>query len=456
MANKSATDKATLIELGKKHLWQSFGRDDSYFDQDGTIIESGDGCYVVDIDGTRYLDVLGAQGASTLGFSDPRMAQAMIEQIGKISSHVSGWPAVRPAIELAAKIASLSPKGLTKTFFGLSGSDANETAIKIARQYHKIRGRGTKFKVISRWGGYHGSTLAMSAASGYTFRRRSFEPLPGGFVHINRPYCYRCPYRMTYPDCGIECAREFRRVVEYEDPSTVACYIGELTLAGGGNLTPPPEYPKMIRETCDEYDILMIADEVVTGYCRTGTWFESEQFDLIPDIMSMGKGLSGGFAPLSATHVKEEIADAFQGKTENFLHHGFTYGGNPLSCAVALANIEIMEEIDMPRLVREKSEFMGAALADLRGESRVIGDIRVRGLMIGVELVKNPATKEAFPNPDAIVQVVKAEGKKRGMHYFSLGPIILLQPPLAISYDEIESVLDATAAVIKEVEARFL
>ncbi|MCL5962219.1 MAG: aminotransferase class III-fold pyridoxal phosphate-dependent enzyme, partial [Chloroflexi bacterium] len=401
-------------------------------------------------------DVLGAQGACSLGFNNERVAQAMIEQIGKISTHGSGWPAVRPAVELAAKIASLTPEGLTKSFFGLSGSDANETAIKIARQYHKIRGKAGKFKVVTRWGGYHGSTLATSAASGYTWRRQPYEPLPGGFVHVTRPYCFRCPYRMTYPDCGIECAREFRRVVEYEDPSTVACYVGELTLAGGGILTPPPEYPRMIRQTCDEYDILMITDEVVTGFCRTGTWFESEQFDVTPDIINMGKAITGGFAPLSATHVKREIADVFAGRSENLFQHGFTFGGNPLSCAAALANIEVMEEMDMPRQVREKSAFLAAGLEKIRQESRVIGDIRVRGLMIGVELVRDPATKELFPDSNALVQLVKAGGKKRGMNFFILGPVLMIQPPLIITYDEMQSVLDVTAEVVKEVEGRFL
>jgi len=450
-------DKKRLIASGKKHLWLSFERGDSFFDEDGAIMASGDGCYWIDVDGNRYLETFGAQGMGTVGYNHPFMIEACIEQVKKMSSHASLWPVPVPEILLAEKLASLVPRGLTKTIFGLSGSDANETAIKIARQYFKIQGKGTKYKTISRWHGYHGSTLAMNAASGHTHRRTAFEPLPGGFLHINMPYCYRCPYNMTYPDCELACAEELRRVVELEGPSTVACFLGEITTASGGRVVPPPEYPRRIREICDEYDILMILDEVVTGFGKTGTWFECEQYDLVPDILTTGKAICGGYAPLSATTVKEEIAEVFSGSSDRLLHHGFTLAGNPLSCALGLAHIELIEKLGLIAEVPEKAAFLRTELEKMQENSKIIGDVRGKGLLLAMEIVKDKATKELLPaGPEAFARVVSREGRKAGLHAYPAGNRIQFGPSMIVSQEELKQIVDGTARIVRALETEFL
>lgn len=458
-ANVTATamDKEKLIELGKKYLWLGFERDDSFFDRDGAIMAYGDGCWWVDVDGNRYLEIFGSQGMGTVGYNHPYMIEAMLEQMKKVSSNASLWPVPIPAILLAEKLATLVPKGLTKTFFGLTGSDANETAIKIARQYFQMQGKASKYKTVTRWGGYHGSTLAMNAASGHTHRRISFGPLPDGFIHINMPYCYRCPYKMTYPGCDIECAEEFRRMVELEGPSTIACFLGELTAASGGRITPPPEYPQRIREICNQYDILMIIDEVVTGFGRTGTWFECEQYGIIPDILTTGKSITGGYAPLSATTVKQEIAETFTGKSGKLLHHGFTMGANPLSCAAGLANIELIEKLELIVQVPQKAAFLMAELEKIKENSRSVGTINGKGLLVGLEMVKNKKTRERLPvPPEEFAQVAGREGRKVGLHVSAYGSRIQIGPSLIITMDELKFLVDGLAKVIQGIEAEFL
>ena len=448
-------DNSELISAAKKHLWLSFGRDESYYDRDGAIIASGRGCHVQDIRGNRYLDAMGGQGAAILGYSEPRVVEAMARQGQRILANPSGFPANDLAVELAERLAALTPGTLSRTFFASSGSEANETAVKIARQYHRIRGQGTKYKAIVRWGGYHGSTLAMTAASGYPFRRTPYEPLPAGFVHVYPPHCYRCPYHMTYPQCGIECAREVRRRVEMEDPSTVACYLGELTIAGGGCLPPPPEYVRMVRQVCDEYDMLMITDEVVTGFGRTGTWFEGQQYDVVPDIMTMGKGISAGYVPLSAVHVKEEVAQVFHGAPGNLLQHGYTAGGNPLACAAGLAAIQAIEDDQLISQVPEKHGFLMAELGEIQQASAIVGDVRSRGLMIGIELVRDKATKEGFPDWGAVRDATVGLAKKNGLLVGGFGPTIHMLLPLTITQEELEFVARALARVIPQLEERF-
>jgi adenosylmethionine-8-amino-7-oxononanoate aminotransferase len=450
-------DKEKLTALGKKYLLLNFGQDESAFDLEGAIVASGDGCYIVDMDGKRYFEVGGAHSVLTLGYSHPKMVEAVCEQTKKITLNPQGVPPTVPAILLAEKIASISPEGMTKTFFAVTGSYANEAAVKMARQYFKIRGKGDKYKTITRWHGYTGSTLAMTSASGHSGPRRiSFEPLPGGFILINAPYCYRCPYKMTYPDCGIECANELRRTLEYESPETVACFLGEIVLGSGGEIPPPPGYWQRIRQICDEFDILMVADEVITGFGKTGNWFASQTYGVVPDMMTMGKCITGGYAPLSALHVKQEIAKAFSGSPDGGFHTGFTFSGNPLSCAVALANIKLIEELGLIAEVPKNHDFIMSELEKIRQTSRIVGDVRGVGLMLGLEMVKDPSVKEDFPDAAKFNQTMQREAKKLGLHIANPGTRIHIVPPLNVSMEDLQFLMDALAKLVKKLEAEFL
>jgi len=449
-------DKKQLQQMGKDSMWLGFGRDSSFFDRDASIAVSGDGCWITDIDGHRFLDSSACLGAAVLGYNNPKVIKALVEQAQILCSNASGQPATIPSIQLAHKVATLGMGEKSKLFYALSGSGAVDTALKIARQYWKIAGKSGKYKTITRWGGYHGATLTGTAASGIPSRRKGFEPLSEAFIHIEPPYCYRCPWVLTYPQCGIECANEFRRTVEREDPSTIACYLGELTLGAGGIIPPPPEYPKLIRQICTENNILMIVDEVITGFGRTGTWFEWQQCGMVPDMVIMAKGISGGYVPVSAVQVKPEIADVFKGP--NVFMHGYTLGSFPLGCAVGLAVIEVMEEMNILAEVNRKGKLIKALLEKLKDSSPIVGDVRGKGLALTIELVKDKKTRAELPDLGAVRQLVSSVGRKNGV-FLAMSPYsgsFMFLTPLVINEEEIGILIKAVAAAVKEVEARCL
>ncbi|MBI4287055.1 MAG: aspartate aminotransferase family protein [Chloroflexi bacterium] len=451
---KVKPDKALLQQLGKDNLWLGFGRDSSFFDRDASIMVSGNGCWVTDVDGNRYLDSSACLGAAILGYSHPRIIKALVDQAQIMCSNASGQPASIPTILLAHKVATLGLGEKAKLFYSLSGSGAVDTALKMARQYFKITGKASKYKTITRWGAYHGATLSGTAASGIPSRRRAFEPLSDGFIHIEPPYCYRCPWALTYPQCGIECANEFRRTVEREDPDTIACYLGELTMGAGGIIPPPPEYPRMVRQICNEHNILMIVDEVITGFGRTGTWFEWQQCGIVPDMVTTAKAITGGFVPVSAVQVRPEIADVFKGP--NVFMHGYTLGSYPLGSAVGLAVIEEMEQTNLLAEVNRKSEVMMSELQRIMDSSPVVGDVRGKGLALTIELVKDRKTKAEFPDLDAVRKLVGSVGRKNGvlLAMSAYKGSFMFLTPLIINEEEIGILMKAVSAAVKEVEAK--
>jgi len=384
----------------------------------------------------------------------------MIEQIKQNVHIVSLFPPVDTQILAAEKLSLVTPPGLNRVFWTLSGSDANETALKIARQYWKIKGQGTKYKVISRWESYHGSCLGSMSATGYRFRRIAFEPLMPGFIHMNPPYCYRCGYEKTYPECNVYCARELRRLIEYEGPSTIACWIGDMTIGGAGGINPPIEYPKIIREICDEYDILMIDDEVINGFARTGEWFDCQNYGITPDIITCGKGISGGYAPVAAAVVKDDIADEFTG--EDVFQHGFTYAGLPISLSAVMACIDMMVELDMPSVVKKKSQYLMSKLREVERDSKIIGDLHGSGLSIGIDLVKNKETKEPIANPREVATFIYRLGLEHGYKLGVwpgswIGESVMMSflPPLIATKEELKSLSEAIAGFVKATEEKF-
>lgn len=446
--------KEELIELAKRYTWFTNGAEQSHYEEPGVIAISQDGRYFTDVFGNKYIEANSGQGGCTLGRSNSYIIDAIIKELKQNPIIITGTGVTTKQILFSQKIAERTPGSLNKVIYGMSGSDANEIAFKVARQYWKIMGEGSKYKVISRWGSYHGGSFGSGSATGYTFRRAPYEPLPIGFIHMNPHNCYECPYKMKYPECRFECAEELRRIIEYEDPSTIAAWIGDLVVTALGPFPAPLEYPKRIREICDEYKILMIVDEVITGWGRMGTWTASEYYGIIPDIITLAKGLSGLYLPLSTTVVKDEITDVFTGK--NLLQHIYTMAGNPLSCAAGLAVIEFMEKEHILDRVNEKAVWMKSQAKILEKECEVVGAAYAIGMTLGFQLVKNKGTKERFSDFNAVAKVIKDVGRKNNVAFFPFHGHVSIMPDLTATDQELERIVDALLEALKEVERKFL
>ena len=432
-------DAATLKETAKAHLWPTFGKDPSFFDSPASIITQGRGSMVTDVDGGQYLDATSSAFASTLGFNHPVVVEAMIQEMSNLVQNPSGWPAPVSQVRLAEKLASLSPGTLQYTMFACNGTDANETAIKMARQYHKMMGNGSKFKVIGRSYNYHGMSLATLAAGAVTPRRKFFEPLPGGFYHINPPYSYRNRYGDDYEASAEGYANELRELIELEDPSTVACYIGEQTITARGVIPPPKGYMPKIREICDEYDVILIVDEVVTGIGRTGGWLECLEYDYVPDILVLAKGINSGYVPLGAAIFSEEIYDVISRPQceGGLLTMGFTYSGHPIACA-ALKNIEIIEREDICAQVRDVGSYFFEQALTL-GDLPIVGDVRGSHFMVGIEYVADKERKTPFEPSARVAEKVFEACRDQGLIVRPIGNQTVLSPPLVMTRTQVDT-----------------
>ena len=418
------------------------------------ILERADGVRYWDVDGKSYLDGLSGIFVVNIGHHNRRVINAMTAQLEKIAFAPPLHGTNPPAVKLAAKLAEITPGDLNTIKLLNSGSEATEAAMKLAHQYHIQSGHPNKFKVISRYYGYHGATMGALAATGTTKRKWMFEPTGPGFVKVQTAHCYRCPYHMTYPQCDVLCARIVRDVIKMEAPQTVSCFIVEPIGNTGGIITPPPEYFPILRQICDEFDVVLIFDEVLTGFGRTGQMFAAQTFGVTPDILCMGKGITSGYAPMSAIAFSDKIESAFWGESSDVAFaHGHTYGGNPLSSAAALEVIDIMLELDLPGRAREMGDYLRHRLENL-AHFGIVGDVRGKGLLLGVELVKNPATKEPWPANIPLGTEIGEECIERGLIMRFDPDWFAFAPPLIITRDEIDEMMAILEASITAVLAR--
>jgi adenosylmethionine-8-amino-7-oxononanoate aminotransferase len=425
-------------------------------------IVRGEGVYIYDEFGKKYLDASGGANASIpIGHGVKPVIDAMVEQARKVAFVPMHLFSNEPAEILADEIAKITPSGLTTTWFVNSGSEAADNAVKIARQYHLENGNTGKFKIISRWQGFFGNTLGALEVGGHTSRRSKFIPLLKDMPHIPPAYCYRCWFGKTYPDCDIECARFLEKVVKQEGPECVAGFMAEpIVGATTGATTPPKEYFPIIREICDKYEMAMIADEVQTGVGRTGKWFAIEHWGVSPDIITTAKGLSGGFTPLGAVIVRDKIVESFKRGKSNIVG-GHTYSGNPVSCAIGIAVLTHIQENNLIEKCAESGDYLKKRLIELQANHRIIGDVRGMGLMVGFELVKDESTKEPFPTDAKVSRRLTQECMKRGAIVYPgtgtadgiVGDHILLTPPYIINreqVDELISILDESLTVVEK------
>jgi taurine-pyruvate aminotransferase len=410
------------------------------------VVTGGEGSTIVDADGTEYLDAMAGLWCVNIGYGRSELAEVAAEQMRRLSYFPHTAMNV-PAAGLAEKINGLMGGGY-HTYFVNSGSEANEAGFKIARQYMKHEYPGEyRFKTVSRYFAYHGTTLATLDAGGMGERKAKFEPYSGDFVHTAPPYCYRCPFGLSYPSCGLACVKNLESTIVGEGPETVAEVIVEPIMSGVGVAVPPDEYLPEVEAICRKYGILLHIDEVINGFGRTGKMFAHQHYGVSPDIVAVAKGISSAYLPIAATVVKNSVFDSFLGDpAENRqVAQVNTYGGHPVAAAVALRNIEIMEAENLA----DRAAEMGAYFIDgLRGlmKHQNVGEVRGRGLLIGVELVKDRATKEQL-DPAQLAQIVDfcrdrgvIVGRAGGGRRF--GTTVTLCPPLVITRAECDRVVE--------------
>ena len=433
-----------IIQMNKEYTFFSW----SVQAQTNPIpVEKAEGVYFWDTDGKRYIDFSSQLMNTNIGHQHPKVVKAIQDQAAKLCFvHPGNATDVRGL--LGKKLAEITPGNLKKTFFTLGGAEANENAIKIARFY---TGRN---KILARYRSYHGATHGSIALTG-DYRRLAVEPAMPGAVHFLDPFCYRCPFGQKKESCKRECILHLEEVIRYEGPDKIAAVIMEGVVGSNGLIVPPDDYWPRVREICDKYGILLISDEVMSGWGRTGKWFAVDNWEVSPDIITTAKGITSGYVPLGAVIVSEPIAKFFDDK---YLYAGLTYNGHALACAAALATIEVYEDEKLLENAVTVGKYLGGALEGIKARHLSVGDVRYIGLFSTIELVSNRETKAILPS--AVMAEVGKALRQNGLFTFimanNMGSMLFIVPPLCITKEQldeglaiVDKALDIADAAIK-------
>jgi adenosylmethionine-8-amino-7-oxononanoate aminotransferase len=452
MARKTRTQR--LQAEDRRYLWHPFTQQREWVKTAPVIIERGDGVYLEDTEGRRYLDGVSSIWVNLHGHRKGALDRALKAQLDRIAhSTLLGLSNV-PAIELARRLVALAPRGLTRVFYSDNGSTAVEVALKMAFQYWQLQGGAarSKTKFLHLGQAYHGDTLGAVGVGGIPLFHERFKPLLHQSYEAHAPYCYRCPLGLTYPQCKMACADSVEDVLKRHHGEIAALIVEPMLLAAGGMIMMPPGYLSKLRRLCTRYRVLLIADEVATGFGRTGRMFACEHEGVKPDLMAISKGLTGGYLPLAATLTTERIYRAFLGRYEEFktFFHGHSYTGNPLGCAVALANLDVFKNERTLARLRPKITALRRLLAPLSQHPHV-GDIRQLGLIVGIELERDRRTKEPYPPAELVGMKVADEARRRGLLIRPLGNVIVLMPPLSTTLRELGQMAGIVTAAIRTV-----
>lgn len=440
----------------KNHTWLHFTQMKNVIDDPAPmVIARGEGSKVWDTQGKEYIDGLAGLFCVNVGYGRQEIIAAITQQLQKIS-YVSPFSFPNePAVELAAKVASLTPVGKdARIFFVTGGSEAVETALKISKQYQRLRGFQGRYKTISRRFAYHGTTMGALSVGGLTGIRKIYEPLLPGARHVPIPHRYRCDYCAQAPGCSGQCTTEVANLIEFENAETIAATIMEPVQNSGGCIVPPLTYYPEIRRLTRENGIVMIMDEVICGFGRTGKMFGTEHWGVQPDMMTLAKGLTSAYYPLGAVVVSREIADAFIGDEYKKLLHGITFGGHPVAAAAALANIAILERENLAEQAAQKGEYLRAELHKALDRHPSIGDIRGAGLFVGLEFVTDKATRAPMAGGPKMGWL-SDQLLKRGLICRCddrLDPVIQLSPPLVITRQELDQIVGTIEEVVGALE----
>lgn len=438
-----------LQQAAKDHLWMHFTRHGSYADHDVPIIVKGEGAYIWDAQGKKYLDGLAGLFVSQLGHGRTELVEAAAKQAGELAFHPL-WSYAHPAaIQLAEKVASYAPGDLNRVFFTSGGGEAVETAWKLAKNYFKLTGKPMKHKVISRAIAYHGTTQGALSITGLPLLKQQFEPLVPSTFRVPNTNIYRAELHADDPEAfGRWAADQIAVAIENEGPDTVAAVFLEPVQNAGGCFPPPPGYFQRVREICDEYDVLLVSDEVICAFGRLGNMFGAERYGYQPDMITCAKGLTSGYSPLGAMIASDRLMEPFLSGQGSFAH-GYTFGGHPVSCAVGLRNFELFESEQINEHVRANESGFRATLERLK-DLPIVGDVRGDGYFYGIELVKDKDTKESFTSEESERLLYGFVSK--GLYNEGLycraddrgDPVVQLAPPLICDqshFDEMEQIL---------------
>lgn len=456
----SPTPRSELQVLAQEHLLMHFTGSATYQEKPPVIMTKAEGCWIEDEKGKRYLDGLAGLFCVQIGYSHgEEIGEAVKKQMTVLPFYTNWGVAHPPAVELATKVAELAPDGLERVFFTSGGGESNEAAIKLIRQYHQARGEGTRMKFLARRVSYHGTSYAALSINGMTNFRKTFEPLMHGARHVSNTKRYKRPENETEEQFTHNLLEEIESLIIQEGPDTVAGMFIEPLQNAGGSLTPPAGYCEGLRSICDKYGILLVADEVITGFGRLGEWFGSTRFGLKPDIITFAKGIASAYVPLGGMIASNEVVNTvLEGPAKMYLH-GLTYGGNPSACAAGLANLKIMErELVLENVRRNEGHFRG----ELQSLSRFsfVGDIRGAGYHYSIELVTDkdkrlwdsPLAAEVFV-ADHLTPALSEAGILCRVAVDQGGaPLVQFSPPLVMSQEEITWMIGRVAEVFKDME----
>jgi adenosylmethionine-8-amino-7-oxononanoate aminotransferase len=448
-------EKSQLREDAVKYIIPHFASNENLA-RGPKIFVRGEGCYVYDLDGKKYFDSFATLLTTVCGHNRPEVTRAVREQMERLEffpNYVDAFTV--PLVELARKLAEIMPGELSVSFFVNSGSEANETALKMARQYHVQRGERHRFKFIGRRDSYHATTLGGSSVTGLTWFREYFEPLLPGCIFAPAARDYERPESMTSAEYGKQCVEDLERLIVFEDPRTIAAIIMDpLPGSNTGYPLPPEGYLEGVRQLCDKHGILLIFDEIQTGFGKTGRWFFCEHYDVVPDIMTIGKGFTGGFIPLGAAVTTPKIADEFRKGPGSELRSGSTYGGHTVACTATLANIAIIERDKLLKRAAEMGTYVEERLRAVSQKHAIIGEVRGIGLLRAILLVADPSTGRPLDPDLGVGTWIQDWCYQNGMILRNNGEILVLAPSLIITQEEIDMVVDmidrALAAAVRE------
>ncbi len=445
--------RAQLEQWDRDHVWHPFTPVPAEGGESLPIIERAEGPYLIDVDGNRYLDGVSSLWCNVHGHRVPALDDAIRGQLDRVAHSTLLGLANVPSILLAKRLAEAAPPGLTRVFYSDDGATAVEVALKMAFQFFRQRPdpRPRKTRFLALTGAYHGDTLGDVSVGDIGRFHHLFAPLLFPTHRAPSPYCYRCPLGLARSSCRIDCVQKLEALVREHADELAAVVIEPLVQGAAGMITAPDGYLRRVREVTQAHDVLLIADEVAVGFGRTGTLFACAQEDVVPDFLCVAKGITGGYLPLAATLTTDEVFDAFRGAPHEgrTFFHGHTYTGNPLGCAAALASLDLLQT-GVLEAVPAKAERLGRHLRRMAALDHV-GDVRQRGLMAGVELVRDKATKEPFPSSRRVGAAVCRLARERGVFLRPLGDTVVLMPPLALEDRLLDRLADVTYGCIADV-----
>jgi adenosylmethionine-8-amino-7-oxononanoate aminotransferase len=441
-----------LVEADRRHLWHPFTQMQEWLQEEPLVIDGAEGVHLVDTLGNRYLDGVSSLWCNVHGHRVPEIDAAVRDQLGRVAHTTLLGLASTASIECAEELLRWTPGGLTRVFFSDAGATAVEIAIKMAFQHHQLRGDADRTEFVALRGAYHGDTIGSVSIGGMDLFHRIFRPLLFDVHHAPQPYCYRCPLAKRWPDCAMACADEVERIFERRRGKIAALVMEPVVQGADGMITQPPGYVRRMREICDRHGALLVCDEVATGFGRTARMFAVEHEGVTPDLMTVAKGISGGYLPLAATLATERVFESFLGPfdSQRTFFHGHTYTGNPLACAASVASLRLFRERRIVEALPAKAGALARALAPAAAMAHV-GEVRQRGLMVGIELVRDRATREEYAYGLRAGHRVCMEARKMGAILRPLGNVVVLMPPLAMTEAQLGELAGIALACVEKV-----